>query len=718
MQQLVQSLKNGKMEILDLPNPSPLPGTVLVKTHFSAISTGTEGKTVSDARKGYVAKARSRKEEVTKVIKAAQTVGVSETYKMVKNKLESLQPLGYSLSGEVIAVGKGVEKFKKGDKVACGGATASHGELVVIPENLAVKLMPGTPMDQAAFTTVGSIAIQGIRRADLKLGESAVVIGLGLIGQLTLRLLKAAGVKAYGVDLKPDLIEFAQNNGFNASLRSDELIEQEIIQFSNGNGTDAVIITAGTSSIDPVEFAGKVCRSHGKVIIVGAVPTGFSRKNYYRKELSLLMSTSYGPGRYDPNYEDKGIDYPIGHVRWTENRNMQAFADLLANGALNIENLISHRFNFTSAKSAYDLIVDQEQSKMGVLLEYDTSKELSSTISPKNVQTTNSLSVIGAGSFASNFLLPNLKGQLKLEGVLTSRSHSAENARRKFAFEQIYSDPDEFFNSDKSETVLIASRHDSHAPLAMRALKSGKRVFLEKPLCLNMEQYMELKLELSKSDSPDLMVGFNRRFAPLIQTLKSKLSEHIPIAISYRINAGKLPDTHWVNDKEIGGGRIVGEVCHFVDLCSHLSGSLVEKVSAVSMDSSESDHNTIVINIYHRNGSIASISYFSNGNKSMPKEHLEVFSGGLSATVSDFKEMIVHGNKASRKKLQKQDKGHAREMEMFVNSVKNGTNFEIKTDDCLNASLATFAIEESLLRGGELINLIEFESEWISPKAN
>jgi len=719
LQQLVQSLKNGKMEILDLPNPSPRPGSVLVKTHFSAISTGTEGKTVSDARKGYVAKARARKEEVSKVIQAAQTVGVSETIKMVRNKLESLQPLGYSLSGEIIEVGAGVEKFKTGDRVACGGATASHGELAVIPENLVVKLMPDTPIDQAAFTTVGSIAIQGIRRADLKLGESAVVIGLGLIGQLTLRLLKLAGVKAFGVDLKKDLVDLAYENGFKSAMRSDDLIEQRINQFSSGNGVDAVIITAGTSSIDPVEFAGKVCRSHGKVIIVGAVPTGFSRKNYYRKELSLLMSTSYGPGRYDPNYEEKGIDYPIGHVRWTENRNMQVFADLLGSRALDIENLITHRFNFETAKSAYDLIIDQEEYKMGVLLAYNTSKEHKSSIrSSKKIGKSNSVSLIGAGSFAGNFLLPNLKGQLELGGVLTSRSHSAENARRKFGFSQTYSDADEFFNADSSQTVVIASRHDSHAPFAMRALKAGKRVFLEKPFCLNMEQYMELKLELSKKDSPDLMVGFNRRFAPLIQSLKSKLSDDIPVSISYRINAGKLPATHWVNDKEIGGGRIIGEVCHFVDLCSFLSASPVEKVSAVAMDASDGDRNTLVINIYHRNGSVASISYFSNGNKSMSKEYLEVFSGDTCAIISDFKEMTFYGTKVSRKKLQKQDKGHTREMELFVRSVKNGTRFEIETEESLNATLATFAIKESMLCGGELINLIEFESEWISPKAN
>jgi len=718
LQQLVQSLKNGKMEILELPNPAPSPGTILVKTHFSAISTGTEGKTVSDARKGYLAKARARKEEVSKVIKSAQTIGVSETYKMVKNKLESLQPLGYSLSGEVLSVGKGIRKFKKGDFVACGGATASHGELVVVSENLAVKLKENTPLDQAAFTTVGSIAVQGIRRADLKLGECAVVIGLGLIGQLTLRLLKSAGVKAFGVDLKSELVNFARENGFKASLRSNELLEEQINQFSDGNGVDAVIITAGTTSLDPVEFAGKVSRVRGNIVIVGSVPTGFSRKNYYRKELNLLMSTSYGPGRYDPIYEEKGMDYPIGHVRWTENRNMQAFSDLLSSRMLNIENLITHRFRFDEAKSAYDLIVDQEQSKMGVLLEYDTSKEHKAISSGKKGVKSNSVSVIGAGSFASNFLLPNLKDSLELNGVLTNRPHSAENAKRKFGFKHTFSNADEFFGADESGAVVIASRHDSHAAFAMRALKAGRRVFLEKPLCLNMEEYTELRLELSKSDTPDLMVGFNRRFAPLIQTLKSKLSADIPTSISYRINAGKLPKTHWVNDPEVGGGRVIGEVCHFVDLCSYLSGSPIERLSAMALNSSDEDRNSLVINAYHKNGSVSNISYFSNGSKTMEKEYIEVFSGGASAVISDFKELIFYGKKVSRKKLHKQDKGHAHEMALLANSIKQGEKFEINTEESLNATLATFAIEESINRGGELINLIEFESEWISPKVN
>src|SRR5690554_864937 len=398
------------MEIVSLPNPIPGKGEVLVRTHFSAISTGTEGKTVSDARKGYIAKAKSRKEEVSKVVKAARAHGISDTYKMVMNKLEALQPLGYSLSGVVAAVGSNITHFKPGDRVACGGASASHAELVCVPENLCVRIPEKANIDEAAFTTIGAIAMQGIRRAELNLGENCVVIGLGIIGQITMRLLKAAGVKAFGIDLKNELVGLAGQSGAeNACLRSDELLEAKVAEFSHGHGVDAVIITAASASLDPVELAGTLCRIHGKVVIVGSVPTGFSRKNYYRKELDLRMSTSYGPGRYDNNYEEKGKDYPIGHVRWTENRNMQSFAALLADG-MDIGHLITHRFAFDEAEKAFDAVVARSSGMLGVLLEYDLTKDLSPPRKTMPQPPTQSVSLIGAGSFAGNFLLPHLSG--------------------------------------------------------------------------------------------------------------------------------------------------------------------------------------------------------------------------------------------------------------------------------------------------------------------
>lgn len=719
MEQLLQSLKAGEMEIVELPNPIPANGEVLVRTHFSAISTGTEGKTVADARKGYIAKAKSRKEEVSKVVNTARNYGLADTYKMVMSKLEALQPLGYSMSGVVHSVGANVTNFKPGDLVACGGASAAHAELVAVPENLCVKLPENTPLDQAAFTTIGAIAMQGIRRAELKLGENCAVIGLGIIGQLTLRLLKAAGVRSFGIDLKADLVSLALKSGAEmASTRSDETLESKVAAFSHGHGVDAVIITAATSSLDPVELAGKLCRIHGNVVIVGSVPTGFSRKNYYRKELDLRMSTSYGPGRYDANYEEKGLDYPIGQVRWTENRNMLAFAELLAHGALSLDDLISHRYAFANAQEAFDLVVNREADKMGILLEYDTRKL---QIEPKpfpnaKPQSSDKISLIGAGSFAYNFLIPNLQGKIKFEGVATARPHTAENTARKFSFAKAYANTAEMLASDGAAACVIATRHDSHAALAMEALRAGKRVFLEKPLCLNLDAYFELKGLLSKPNTPDLMLGFNRRFAPHIVELKSKLS-NLPLAINYRINAGMVPPEHWVHDPAIGGGRIIGEVCHFIDLCSFLAHSSVRSISATALDIEPQNHDTFTASIHFANGSVASISYFSNGNKKLAKEYLEVFCGGYSAVIDDFKSMKMMGSKVETKKLSKQDKGHGAELTLFAEAVKSGKPFPISVRESLEATLCTFALIESIRNSGKRIWMAEYESQWILEKA-
>lgn len=710
------------MEIAELPNPIPGNGEVLVQTAFSAISTGTEGKTVSDARKGYVAKAKSRKEEVAKVVKAAKTYGVSETYKLVMNKLESLQPLGYSLSGTVVAVGEGVSEFKPGDKVACGGASASHAELVAVPKNLCVKLLPKTELDQAAFTTIGAIAMQGIRRADLKLGENCVVLGLGLIGQLTIRLLKAAGVKTFGIDLKQELVDLATQSGAtDATLRGDELIEERIKRFSNGNGVDAVIITAATSSTDPVELAGQISRVHGRVVIVGAVPTGFSRKQYYRKELGLLMSTSYGPGRYDANYEEKGLDYPIGQVRWTENRNMQAFAELLGSGTLKISDLISHKFPFAKAKEAFDLIVDGAESKMGVLLEYDPSKELKiepTAVPEKAPLLTDSVSFIGAGSFAVNFLLPNLKGKIKFSSVATKRPHSAENAKRKFEFDQAFADADALIQMDKAGGIVIATRHDTHASLTLKALKAGKRVFLEKPLCLHPIELSEIKEAATSLGQVDMMVGFNRRFAPSVMELKKKLSLELPKVIQYRVNAGFQPDDHWVHDPEIGGGRVLGEACHFVDLCYFLAGVKAVSVSAIPMAAAPQNFDSFTANLAFADGSVASLVYLSNGNKAMPKEHIEISTGGFSAEIDDFKKVTYFGKTVTKTKLPNQDKGHAAEMALVADALKKGTPFPIAMNEVFHSTVVTFALLESIRQNGKKIEIEEFEHEWTVAKVN
>ncbi len=707
------------MEIAELSLPIPGAGEVLVRTHFSAISAGTEGKTVSDARKGYIAKARARKDEVSKVIRLAKSQGAVSTYKMVMNRLEALQPLGYSLAGIVMDVGEGVRDFKPGDRVACGGTSASHAEAVVVPENLCVKIPEKAPLDQAAFTTIGAIALQGLRRAELSLGENCVVIGLGLLGQLTIRLLQAAGVRAFGVDLRPELVALALQSGAgDACLRSSETIEARIAAFTGGHGADAVIITAATTSLDPVDFAGLISRKRGKVVIVGNVPTGFSRKNFYYKELDLRMSTSYGPGRYDARYEEQGLDYPIGQVRWTENRNMQAFAGLLGGESLSLDGLVSHRFPFANAAEAFDLVLNPEVHKMGILLAYDVSKSTAkvAVAAQTRLNPMQAVSFIGAGSFAANFLLPEIKKHIVLSSVVTSRPHTAEDARRKFGFKNALSDVGELLRAKDAGAVIIATRHNTHAALAMQALQAGKRVFLEKPLCININEYFAIKRLLGSAGTPDLMVGFNRRFAPFIIEIKN-LSGNMPLSINYRINAGKVATDHWVHDPLLGGGRIVGEVCHFVDLCAHVTGSRVESVSAQALAVSPQQHDTFAATIRFENGSVAVISYFSNGNSAAGKERMEVYGGGSTAVIDDFKSLTIYGSKTKILKGN-QDKGHAAEMRLVASALREGSPFPVSTADSLHATIATFALSASITEAGRKIEIIPYEQSWTLPEAN
>jgi len=495
MDQLIQNLKDGHMELMEVPFPALTKGCVLVRNHFSVISAGTEGKTVTDARLGYLGKAKSRKEELNKVVQIAKKQGVIKTYRMVMNKLKSPSPLGYSSSGEIIAVAHDVKDLKVGDHVACGGNTANHSEVICVPVNLCAKVPNNVPLEEAAFTTIASIAMQGVRRAELSLGENCVVIGLGLVGLLTVQLLKASGVKVIGIDIDPFQVKKGLDSGCNLSLhRNDEQIEQKILNATNGYGTDAIIITAGTTSLDPINFAGEIARQKARIIIVGAVPTGFNRRNYFKKELDLKMSCSYGPGRYDVNVEEKGIDYPIGYVRWTEHRNMEAFISLLKSGEIDLSGIITHRFNFNQAKKAYDLIVSKEEHCTGIVLNYNLSKELTDSVvlSKKKLQGKGIVGFIGVGSFAQNFLLPNIKGLFQFKTVVTSKPNNAKYIAEKYGFTNAVGNADVIFSDNETDTVFIATRHDSHAQYILSGLKSDKIIFVEKPLCLHVHELEEI----------------------------------------------------------------------------------------------------------------------------------------------------------------------------------------------------------------------------------
>ena len=707
MEQLTQNLKDGEMQLLEVPFPVLPKGGVLVRNHYSLISAGTEGKSVKDARLGYIGKAKARTEEVKKVFDAAKTHGWLKTYKMVMNKLEALSPLGYSSAGEVIDVAKDVTEFKIGDRVACGGSTAVHSEVVAVSKNLCVKIDDAVDLKFACFTTVGAIALQGIRQADLRLGENCVVIGLGLVGQLTLQMLEASGVKTIGIDIDTNAVQLAKQTAADLALpRNVDAIEKIVSEFTDGYGTDAVIITAGTSSLDPVDLAGELCRKKGKVVIVGAVPTGFKRANYFKKELDLRMSCSYGPGRYDMEYEEKNIDYPIGYVRWTENRNMQAFADLLKQQKVHPGKLITHTFDFEKATDAYQVIIGRSQPFTGIVLKYNVDKKLSRTIQLKENAKSSSkpiVSFIGAGSFAQNILLPIVKEEAEFGGITTARPNNARYIADKYGFRFCASSAKELLEEKNSTTVFIATRNDTHGPYVIEALRHHKHVYVEKPLCIIPEQLDEIK-ELYNEANVHLMVGFNRRFAPQLVKLIPKLREkQMPVAINYRINAGFIPAGSWEHDSEMGGGRILGEVCHFIDTALFIAGSSYASVSAQVIPDALHHHDSLIVSLGFQNGSIATISYFSNGNKNLAKEHLEIFQAGAVAVIDDFKTMTEYGNSVTEIKLKQQDKGHAAEVRQFLDAVKNGKPTPIPFDEIYLTTRCSFAILESIAKNGERI---------------
>jgi predicted dehydrogenase/threonine dehydrogenase-like Zn-dependent dehydrogenase len=711
MQQLTQELKSGKMEILEVPFPALTKGHILVRNYFSVISAGTEGKTVTDARLGYIAKAKSRQKEVRQVIDMVKQNGLLSTYKLVMNKLEAPSALGYSCAGEVIAVGHGVTNFKVGDKVACGGASACHADVVAVPVNLCVKIPDAVSLKHAAFTTIASIAIQGIRQADLKMGENCLIIGMGLIGQLTAKIIKASGIHSICVDVSERQVELSKTAGIeNVFMRDAKGLEEIIMKFSKGNGVDAVIITAATSSLDPINFAGSAARKNGKVIIVGAVPTGFDRTNYYKKELDLRMSMSYGPGRGDINYEEKGIDYPVGHVRWTENRNMQSFVDLLSSGVVNVEPLISHSYSLDNAPLAYDMILAKNEPFNGIVIQYDETKmpnprvQLSNNKFPKEEP---NVGIIGAGNFAQGTLLPKMQGHCNFVGVVAGRGNTAKYVADKYKFNYCAESANEIFNDSAVNTVFITTRHNSHAEYIIKGIEHAKHIFVEKPMALN-EAELELivakyKEAIEKGTARNCMVGFNRRFAPAIKEIKKLFSDEASKSIMIRVNAGIMPPEHWVNDAEIGGGRIVGEACHFIDLAMFLAGSKIVSVYADAMEDGHNLNNSAVINLQFKNGSVASINYFSNGNKKMPKEEIEVFCGGVVAKVNDFKSLTIFDKTVRKMRLKGQDKGHSNEVLQFLESISKGLPAPISFDESYISSLVTLKVLQSIKEGRKIV---------------
>jgi predicted dehydrogenase/threonine dehydrogenase-like Zn-dependent dehydrogenase len=706
MQQLTQKLSDGEMIVQELPSPITSKGIILISNHYSLISAGTEGGTVNAARKSLIGKAKEKPQQVKKVLDVIAQQGPVQAYRAVTKKLEAYSPLGYSAAGKVIIVGEEVGDFKEGDLVACAGVGyANHAEIIAAPVNLCVKLAKNADLKRAAYNTLGAIAMQSVRQADLRLGESCAVIGLGLLGQLTCLILKASGVRVVGIDINSAAVETANSHCTDlAMLRNTPGIEDRISDFTNGLGVDAAIIAAATDSTDPINFAGATVRKKGKVVILGAVPPSFDRDpHWYRKELELKMSCSYGPGRYDINYEEKGIDYPPAYVRWTEKRNMEAFQQLLTDGKIDIDYLTTHEFDLTDAPKAYDMIVNKTEPYLGIIIRYDTKKrpelENKVTINTSKPEAEINIAFIGAGSYAQGNLLPNLPkwDNITRKGVLTNTGTTSKRVAERFAFEYCTSNEDDILNTEAINTVFIATRHDSHSYYVIKALSAGKHVFVEKPLCLNNEE-LEKIIEL-KRDMPDkhLCVGFNRRFSPLSEIIKKNLGSG-PMTMIYRVNAGKIPADTWIQDMELGGGRIIGEACHFIDYLTWLNGSLPVGVFATSLPDPLGKNDTVNINLTFENGSTGIVAYYANGPKSLPKEYIEAYRSGAAAVIDNFKSVKIHGRKSVRKRLFNQDKGQKQMVECFLKGIHEGKTL-IPFEEIVAVTRASFAVLESIKTG-------------------
>lgn len=704
MQQLTQKLSDGEMLVQEVPTPVLGKGMVLVKNHFSLISSGTEGSTAQTARKGIIGKAIERPQQVRQVLNVVIQQGPVQAYRAITKKLEAYSPLGYSSAGEIVVTGEGVTGFQPGDLVACAGVGyANHAEVVAVPVNLCVKLQCDANMQLAAYNTLGAISLQSIRQADVRLGETCAIIGLGLLGQLTGLMLRASGIRVVGIDVNDSPVQLAARHFAGLALtRNTPGIEKQIEEYTGGTGVDAVIIAAATSSNDPINFAGAIARKKGKVVILGAVPTGFDRDPYwYKKELELKMSCSYGPGRYDLNYEEKGIDYPSAYVRWTEKRNMEAFQHLIADGSIDLNYLTTHEFKLEDAPLAYDMIVNKTEPYLGIVLKYDLEKQVVlknkvCTNSPRPVSKIN-IGFIGAGSYAQGNLLPNIPKKntdVVCKGVLTNTGTTSKRVAERFGFEFSTANEADIIENPDINTLFIATRHDSHAEYLLKALKANKHIFVEKPLCLTKDELQQIIDSQPESRNLQLLVGFNRRFSSLSVALKKKLGKS-PMSMIYRVNAGNIPGDSWIQDMETGGGRIIGEACHFIDYLTWLNGSLPVSVYATALPDAGNHNDTVNIQITFANGSSGIVAYYSNGPKSMPKEYIEVFQTGTAAVLDNFKTLRIFGKSKEKKNLFNQDKGQKQMVEQFINSLKTGKAV-IPFDEIVSVTKATFAVLESI----------------------
>jgi polar amino acid transport system substrate-binding protein len=681
-----------------------------VRTAASLISSGTERMVVESAGKGLVQEARERPDLVRAVVEKARKEGLLNTFSAVRDKLAASTALGYSASGIVMGVGADVTEFRVGDRVACAGVGfASHAEAISVPKNLCVHLPAEVDFEAGAFGTLGAIALQGVRLAEPTLGESVVVIGLGLVGQLTVQLLKANGCRVFGIDLDPKRVALALQLGADDAKISGDDLKNAVMKWTRGRGADAVLITAATDSNQPVELAGEISRLKGRVVIVGMTGMEIPRNTFFSRELSLKISMSYGPGRYDPEYEERGHDYPFAYVRWTENRNIEAFLDLVATKRIDVGALITHRFAIDDAARAYELIAGETREPfLGVVLSYDTEREIARDVPLTKRAAAKQESVrvglVGAGNYVTAMLLPHFKEQhADFRVVTTASGLSANNVGKKFGFARAVSGADEVINDPEVNLVVIGTQHDLHAQLAQQTLEANRDVFVEKPLALNDDELNGV-LGAAENSSGRLMVGFNRRFSPLARKAHEFFADRTtPLSILYRVNAGRIPREHWVQDSEKGGGRIIGEVCHFVDFMQFVIGAPPISVFAESVSGNNSaavNEDSVFITLRFADGSNGSIAYLAEGDSSLAKERVEIFGEGKAFVLDDFRRASLHRKgKEEQVALRSQDKGQLEQVKAICAMVLSGGPSPIGLDELAATTRATFRIRDSLRSG-------------------
>lgn len=725
MKQVLQHLNTGLTEVVDLPSPRIKEGHLLIQTTRSLVSAGTERMLVDFGRSGWIEKARQQPERVRQVLEKARTDGLVATWDAVRSKLDEPLALGYCNVGIVAEVGDGVTGFSIGDRVASNGP---HAEIVSVPKNLCARIPDEVSDDEAAFTVVGAIALHGVRLARPTLGECFVVMGLGLIGLLTVQLLRAHGCRVLGIDPDPGKAKWARD--FGAEIVDLEQAEDPVevaMAFSRGRGVDGVLLTLASKSHEPIRQAARMCRKRGRIVLVGVTGLHLNRSDFYEKEISFQVSASYGPGRYDPNYEDKGQDYPIGFVRWTAQRNFEAVLDMMAGNSLDVKPLITHRFPLEEAPKAYDLLAKGNEPYLGILLEYpgavrledrtivlkDTNQSSSSTVSPTSpaarapkagAENEVKLGVIGAGNFAGRVLIPAFrKTGASLVALANTGGVTGLHYAKRHGFEKVTTDVEKLMLDENINAVVVATRHDSHAKLVVRALQAGKHVFCEKPLALTLRELEEIRAVWEarpENKRPVLMVGFNRRFAPMVQHVRKLLAAvRQPKTFIVTVNAGDIPADHWTQDPAVGGGRLIGEACHFIDLLRFLAQApitdwCVRTIGGENRALIRDDKATITLTF--ADGSMGTIHYFANGHKSFPKERIEVFGGGRILQLDNFRALHQFGWSGRRTMRQwRQDKGHVAGAQAFVDAVRKGGAAPIPFEELIEVSRVSIEVGEA-----------------------